>query len=520
MRIVFISILASALVFAADESFAGSAQGSLLWATRAGGAGSDSAWGTASIPSGSTLVTGTFGGTATFGAGESNETMLTAGTSDVFVAKYDRSGTLVWAIRVGSVENYNANAIAAQGDGSFFVGGNFSGSSTIGPGDPNETTLVTAGMNDILLAKYSSTGSLLWAKSAGGTGLDVSGDVVGLPDGGAILVGTFDDPVTFGSGEINETVLGASGITAFLARYDSAGALQWAKQVDSSNLSAGRSTDILSDGSMILSGTFSGTATFGFGEANETTLVSAGLGDVFVAWYDAHDGELIRVKTAPSSGADSALAVAGLPDGGALVTGTISAAATFGPGEANETILPNSGGFDFFIARYNSDGTLAWARHAGGSGLDVGNGIAARSDDSAIVTGSFESVVTLGSGEANETTLTSQGGNDLFVALYNPDGTLGWALSEGAGGVDAGHSVSDPSYGHPVVAGHFSNAPTFGLGESGETTLTSAGSHDIFVATYFALPNAVPAIGEFGRAILSATLMMLGVRRCRLSPGA
>jgi hypothetical protein len=66
-------------------------EGALLWATRAGGAGSDTALGIATTERGDSLVAGGFRGIATFGEGEPNETTLTSPgptDTDIFVAKY------------------------------------------------------------------------------------------------------------------------------------------------------------------------------------------------------------------------------------------------------------------------------------------------------------------------------------------------------------------------------------------------------------------------------------------------
>ena len=65
--------------------------GSLVWARRAGGGLYDYGWGVAVLSDGSALVTGYFSGTATFGAGESNETILTsAGNVDIFLARFNQ----------------------------------------------------------------------------------------------------------------------------------------------------------------------------------------------------------------------------------------------------------------------------------------------------------------------------------------------------------------------------------------------------------------------------------------------
>ena len=74
----------------------------LVWAKRAGGPATSPAIGIAVDGSGNSYVTGLFGGSATFGPGETNETTLTsAGSFEIFVAKYDASGELVWAKRAG-----------------------------------------------------------------------------------------------------------------------------------------------------------------------------------------------------------------------------------------------------------------------------------------------------------------------------------------------------------------------------------------------------------------------------------
>ena len=103
--------------------------------------------------------------------------------------------------------------------------------------------------------------------------------------------------------------------------------------------------------------------------------------------------------------------------------GAFWSTATFGAGEANEKILTSAGINDIFLACYNPDGTLAWARRAGGEGFDYGWGVAVLSDGSALVTGwfgVFGSTATFGAGEANETFLTSEGNHDIFIARYIP----------------------------------------------------------------------------------------------------
>ena len=106
-----------------------------------------------------------------------------------------------------------------------------------------------------------------------------------------------------------------------------------------------------------------------------------------------------------------------------MVTGHFSGdggTATFGPGETNETVLTSEAGYDIFVAKYAPDGSLIWAVRAGGNGNAYGYGITSLPDGSIVVSGHFSRAATFGPGEANETVLTSEGDDDIFIARFAP----------------------------------------------------------------------------------------------------
>jgi hypothetical protein len=74
------------------------------------------------------------------------------------------------------------------------------------------------------------------------------------------------------------------------------------------------------------------------------------------------------------------------------------------------------------VARYSNDGTLAWAKRAGGVAHDMARGIAALDDGSCLATGWFAGSATFGAGDPKQTLLGSRGGRDVFVARFNADG--------------------------------------------------------------------------------------------------
>ena len=63
---------------------------------------------------------------------------------------------------------------------------------------------------------------------------------------------------------------------------------------------------------------------------------------------------------------------------------------------------------DVFIAKYDADGALIWAKKAGGSSREEGFSIACDGSGNSIITGYFGETVTFAAGETNETMLTSK----------------------------------------------------------------------------------------------------------------
>jgi hypothetical protein len=383
---------------------------------------------------------------------------------------------LDWAKRVGGVQG---NDVETDSAGNSYMTGLFEGTATFGDGEANETTLTSAGNFEILVAKHDPSGALLWAKRAGGTGLDWGFALALDGAGNSYVTGRFTGTATFDSTVM--TTVGSDDV--FVAKYDSSGALVWARRAGGSSTDEGRGIAVDNAGNSYVSGFFAGSATFGLGDANATTLTSAGSLDIFVAKYDPN-GELVWARRAGGSSSDDAFEIATDSAGNSYATGRFLGTATFGPGEANETMLTSAGSNDVFIARYDSNGALIWAKRAGGAGSDESFGIAADDAGNSYASGQFSSTATFGSGETNQTTLTSTGGFDIFVARYNPNGALVWATSAGGTGDDTSLAIATDGSGNSYLTGFLQGTATFGGGEGSETTITAAGERDIPIAKY------------------------------------
>ena len=139
-----------------------------MWDTSAAGVSDELGIGIATDPRGSGYVTGVFEDTATFGADEANETVLTARAASTCSWRSMRRTAPSCGPRAPAGR---ANDSAQHRDGpprQQLRDRPFAGTATFGAGEANETVLTAAGGPDVFVAKYARDGTLLWATSASG----------------------------------------------------------------------------------------------------------------------------------------------------------------------------------------------------------------------------------------------------------------------------------------------------------------------------------------------------------------
>lgn len=349
--------------------------------------------------------------------------------------------------------------------------------------------------------------NLAWAKSFGGDGIQDRGHTVAALDDGSVLVaGCFGDTVTFGKGEPNEKAFVSDGYDdIFVAKYRPDGSLAWARKAGGTGLwDQGNGVAALPDGSFYLVGSIGGSVTFGQGEPNETTVSCANSDmSIFVAKYQA-DGSLAWVRqSAGAPGAAQAFGVGVAPDGSAIVVGGFWEQIIFGQGEPSQTTMTQTGtngvDSDIFVAKYAPDGSFQWARQAGGAEPDQANAVAVLGDGSVLVTGTAVTPAIFGKGEANQTTTSCGGTEDVFIAKYATDGTLQWVRCAGGLKDDGAYGIAALADGAFLITGRFRETATFGAGEPRQTVLRARDLDlDIFVARYRADGSLVWATSAGG----------------------
>ena len=361
----------------------------------------------------------------------------------------------LWTKNAGGISEDWSYNIAVDVSGNSYITGYFKGSATFG-----STNLTSKGCIDIFIAKLDSSGNWLWAKKAGGTDWDGGLGIAVDASGNSYVTGYFADSAIFGS----TTLTGNEGDNIFVAKLDSNGNWLWVKKAGGTGYDGGLGIEVDASGNSYVTGDFSGTVTFG-----STTLTSRGNSDIFVAKLDS-SGNWLWAKKAGGKGYDKGHGIAVDAVNNSYVTGIFEGSATFG----STTLINKSSEYyyDIFIAKLDSSGNWLWAQNAGGTGSDWGNGIAVDASGNSYVTGYFDSDATFGS-----TTLTSNGGYDIFVAKLDSSGNWLWAKNAGGTGTDWGNGIAVDASGNSYVTGYFLSTATFG-----DITLTSYGGTDIFIA--------------------------------------
>lgn len=421
-----------------------------LWAVQAGGIGFDKGSRVAVDPDGHIVVTGYFQETATFG----NLSLTSTGFKDIFVAKYDGEGQVLWAVQGEGDFEDEGLGIATDASGNILVTGAFFEEATFGT-----TTLTGRGSFDVFVVKYDADGNVLWAASGGGTSLDRGFGIAADAAGNCAVTGQFSETATFG----NTTLVSDGIFDIFVASYAADGTFRWAKKAGGQFTDEGNDIVLDPSGNTLVTGKFSGAVTFG-----DTTLFSNRLFNTFLAKYDTA-GNLRWVRKAGGRD-DFGYGIATDAMGNALLTGYFQQAGRF-EGIQNGITLNSAGSGDIYIAKYDSTGELRWAVQAGGPDLDQGFGIGTDAAGNAVVTGFFVGTATFG-----DTTLTSIA-KDAFVAKYDSGGTFLWATQVGGAGTDEGYDVAVNEAGQTVLTGLFEGTTAFG-----DLERTSAGEQDLFLA--------------------------------------
>jgi len=452
---------------------------------------------------GNQYVTGGFSLTARFG----NKTLDSAGGTDIFLAKFGRSGELRWLIQAGGTGDDVGNDIAFDREQNIYLAGSFTDSATF-PSVNGPSKTVTGAAETIFLAKYDPSGKLVWVQTGIGSfgGQNEAFGVAVDPAAGTVFItgrGQGDD--TFSSSDgTQHTVPGVGSWHMFLANYDSAGNFQWGQTNEAEVNTVPHKVAVDAHGNAYVTGWFEGAVIFHSNNGHDLTLIGLSQpiqsfpdfpDDAFIVKYDAEGNAKWANLIGGYKGIGTDIAVS---DRGEIsITGFIGniagtpqqaeTIATSQPGGKNINLgggqLTTPFNKDAFIATYNSAGVLLKARRIGEAGDDGGSGIAYDHQGNLYVAGVFQDTI-----KVEGQSLTGKKPFNLFVLKFRSGtGVLDWAKKADGAGQDS--FEENPRMGVTPSGEVFVTGVYQGTAVFDKITLHSAGDLDIFLAELNAMPD-------------------------------
>jgi hypothetical protein len=488
--------------------------------------------------------------------------------NDAFIAKYNSSGQTLWATNIGGfgTQAEDGLGITADSFNNVYVTGQYESntirfnsysdvsSSTIIVSSFGTLSTVTGTTNaDVFIAKYNSSGQVLWATNIGGgtqidIGRGITSDsfnnvyVTGQYGSSTIRFNSYSDVssgiITVSSFGILSTVTGTNNIDAFIAKYNSSGQTLWATNIGGFGTQAevGVGITIDSFNNVYVTGQY-GSSTIRFNSYSDVssgiiTVSSFGIlstvnginnNDAFIAKYNS-SGQVLWVTSI--GGITASLTETGR----GIISDSLNNIYVIGDYNSNpvrfnsysdvssgtilvssfgtlSTVTGTTGASDAFIAKYNSSGQVLWVTNIGGNIPESGRGITSDALNNIYVTGDYTSnnirfnsystvlsdVITVSS-FGILSTVNGTNNTDVFIAKYNSSGQALWATNVGGLGVDIGNGITSDSFNNIYVTGQYTSNPvrfnSYSTVSSGTIvvssfgTLPSSGSADVFIAKY------------------------------------
>lgn len=382
------------------------------------------------------------------------------------------------AFRLGGSQVDDGRAIAVDAQGHTHLVGRFRQTVDFDPG-PGLYELTPAVGYATYVASYTAAGALRYAFALDGASAVAERGIAVDDDGNVFVTGQFSGTIDFDPSGATELLNSVDG-RIFVASYDSTGGFRFAFNMGVSGIviELGSSIALDAAGNCYVTGEFAGETDFDPTGA-EFLLTSNGVSDVFVASYGTNGGFRFAVA-AGGTQRDRGLAIAVDAAGNSFVTGAFGGSVDFDPGPGSATLVSN-GADDVFLASYDGSGALRYALGAGSALTDIGRGVAVDAAGHAFITGEFADQADFDPG-VGVWTLTSGGGQDLFLASYDGAGDLRFAFGLGNSNAVVGHAAAIDASGGVHVTGSFRNAVDFDPGPGDATLVTS--STAAFVASY------------------------------------
>ncbi len=422
------------------------------WLVTNGGQSTDEALDITADATGNYYVTGYFTATAKFGS----TTLTSSGNGDVFIAKYNAMGVVQWATKAGGVGSDRAYSIKTDDVGNVYITGFYYGTATFG------TTTITSVSNtqDVFIAKYDFSGTLLWVRSVGGSASETGYGITADHDGNVIVTGQFKGSATFGTDVLTSIINPSTTLPSFdifIVKYDKEGNFLWVKQGKAKYDDRGMDLAVDKKNNIFVVGQFSDTITFDL--VHNNPVMNSG----YLMKYDKNGNEQWFVKMSALQTIVYGIVVDNSDN--IIITGDYKG----NLGIFTTPIVYNTSAYDnkIFVAKFTNNGNVLWIDNDGSDNEITSKCVTLDYDGNIYIAGLFKCRFDEYSKEYGSGVFYSSGYRDVFVTKYSPTGIRQWFKQYGSNKDDYCSGIAIQTTDKPVIAGSFENvfnvpsSPTF-----------------------------------------------------------
>lgn len=404
------------------------ADGNLIWAKSIGGLEDDLVRDIHLDVDGNIYLTGRYQGTCDFDPGMGTFELTSTGAMEIFTAKYNGEGELIWAVSMGGVNNDQGTKVITDPDNNVYTFGTYQLSGDFDPG-PGTVELNTAFSlsNQLFMQKMNSSGVFQWVKQIDCSLLSSIEDVVLDDEGNFHIVGSFRGTGDFNPGPGTSTLVsnadGSWSTDPFVLKLDENFDFLWVKHLEgtgASSLASGIAID--GEGDVLFTGSFTGDIDLDPGAASVTTTSTGVNTDMYLVKLDA-DGEYMWSRHFEGSDYFIGADVAVNNYGQALIAGTFRGTADFDPGAGNLS-TPSVGDWDAFIAGIDDNGDYIFHQVIGGPFYDRGYAVEVDPYQNIYTAGEFKSATIDFDASVDGVAEATAVNNNGYILRLNPDCSL------------------------------------------------------------------------------------------------
>jgi Secretion system C-terminal sorting domain len=431
------------------------------WTVAGGSVGIDAGTGVTTDRNKNVYSVGSFTGTVDFDPGPGSNTLTASGTGSGYLVKYDANSNFQWVLPISGSVSASCWDICSDTSDNIYIIGEVNGTS--GDFDPGAgvTSITSAGLTDVYIAKYTSSAQFVWIQQFGGTSNEFARKIKTGKNNELVVTCNFEGTVDFDPGPGVNNITSAGSTDVFIARIYTDGVLDWVKTIGNSGGNQGPGIGVDESGYIYSVGSFSGTIDTDPDITNTNFLTATGT---------ASDGLIIKLDSngifqwSHNISSNSGALINDVEpdrDNNIYLTGWFSGFVDFDPSNGMDTYT-NVSGIDAFFWKMTANGNHVWAKVTGNSLPEFydGRSVKIASNGSPYVLGVFEGSADFDPG-AGTSTESSLGDFDIFVWGLYPNGSFSFSKSIGGSGkevsADLHIDVSDNIY----FSGFFSSPVDF-----------------------------------------------------------